>query len=284
MASLLLPGYEVEPTLKVMVGYSRMIDSGATPYRVQSSDNFATLAIYARMSPGDLLRYNFGTSVPREVNWYLRNHVGCKKADWDEKNYVFSDDDDPGVIFVPLRAYKALLEAGYTPRKVVEDENFEVTGRMYGYSQTFSKNCWAAAFGMMLAHKHGHMRLGDLLEKHAGAKWRAKLEDGTGIYTDDVPELASDCGLKPFKSRPKSYDDWLGLVRRKGPLCVGQHAAVGWDHWMVAYGFRKVFPDTRLVVYKEPLTGRSTSDHIENIDQSNRKYSGSEARPAFYHF
>jgi hypothetical protein len=49
--------------------------------------------------PMDLIEYNFKTRNPKEVNWYLRNFVGCKYATQDGKNHVFSDNLNPGYIY-----------------------------------------------------------------------------------------------------------------------------------------------------------------------------------------
>lgn len=45
------------------------------------------------------IRYNFGTDNPYEVNWFLKNYVGCTLQTEDKKNYRFSSKAKPGYIF-----------------------------------------------------------------------------------------------------------------------------------------------------------------------------------------
>lgn len=37
----------------------------------------------------ELTHFNWGTKVPAEINWYLKEHVGCKGVTADGKNYYF---------------------------------------------------------------------------------------------------------------------------------------------------------------------------------------------------
>jgi hypothetical protein len=37
------------------------------------------------------------------VNWYLRRYVGCTKVTADQKNWIFSANADPGIIYTPMR-------------------------------------------------------------------------------------------------------------------------------------------------------------------------------------
>ncbi len=45
----------------------------------------------------DLIYYNFRTSDPREINWFLYHFVGCRHTA-DGKNFTFRNAS-PGVIF-----------------------------------------------------------------------------------------------------------------------------------------------------------------------------------------
>ncbi|MGL4496193.1 MAG: hypothetical protein ACRCUX_10280, partial [Beijerinckiaceae bacterium] len=57
--------------------------------------------------PIDLVRLNFGTTDLAEVNWYLKNYVGCTQTTSDGKNYTFGSlkfsqtNPTKAVIFVP---------------------------------------------------------------------------------------------------------------------------------------------------------------------------------------
>jgi hypothetical protein len=50
--------------------------------------------------PWDIIFFNFQTRVPEEVNYYMAKHIGCTKSK-DTKNYSFSSQDRPGIIYIP---------------------------------------------------------------------------------------------------------------------------------------------------------------------------------------
>lgn len=67
--------------------------TGYYPYFVTSGDNFKNIAVRdGRTDVWDLIRDNFQTEDPEEVNWYLQNFVGCTVTK-DGKNYSFSSTD-----------------------------------------------------------------------------------------------------------------------------------------------------------------------------------------------
>jgi len=62
-------------------------------YFVKNGDSWGNVASRdGWANPTDLCEYNFKTRVPEEINWYLKNFVGCTKSN-DGKNYSFSSDD-----------------------------------------------------------------------------------------------------------------------------------------------------------------------------------------------
>jgi hypothetical protein len=66
---------------------------GYFPYPVQTGDNWENVATRdGRTHVWDLIRDNFKTDDPMEVNWYLQNFVGCTVSK-DGKNYSFSSAD-----------------------------------------------------------------------------------------------------------------------------------------------------------------------------------------------
>ncbi len=73
---------------------------GAFRHRVRSGESWASLSQRDGWGqPIDLVKFNFRTTDPREVNWYLKNFVGCVLETDDGKNYRFSDGAKPGHIF-----------------------------------------------------------------------------------------------------------------------------------------------------------------------------------------
>jgi hypothetical protein len=62
----------------------------AYEYTVKNDDNWWSLARKFRMDDEwQLIEYNFRTRVPEEVNWYLRELVGCWVGTPDGNNYRF---------------------------------------------------------------------------------------------------------------------------------------------------------------------------------------------------
>ena len=52
-------------------------------------ESFYTIAAEKQLDPLDLVEYNFRTRNPKEINWYLRQYVGCFNATRDGQNYTF---------------------------------------------------------------------------------------------------------------------------------------------------------------------------------------------------
>lgn len=66
---------------------------GYYPYFVKTGDNWENVATRdGRTHAWDLIRDNFQTNDPMEVNWYLQNFVGCTVSK-DGKNYSFDSSD-----------------------------------------------------------------------------------------------------------------------------------------------------------------------------------------------
>lgn len=100
--SLLAPGCEKSPA-NPDVSY---VPPNSAPYRVRAADSWWKLADRpevkrAGLSALDLCVFNFRTRNPAEINWFLRNKVGCTQTTADRKNYKFSDDAMPGIVYLP---------------------------------------------------------------------------------------------------------------------------------------------------------------------------------------
>ena len=77
------------------------IPRGGIAYNVQDGDSWKKLAFRWFINVDYLVWFNFQTSNPEEINWYLYRNVGCRKQTGDRKNYEFSSSDKPGVIYRP---------------------------------------------------------------------------------------------------------------------------------------------------------------------------------------
>jgi len=70
-------------------------------HKVQSGESIDSLARGIGMSWQDLSLFNWGTSVPAEINEHLVNDVGCTTLCPDGVNYAFSSSDTPGIMYLP---------------------------------------------------------------------------------------------------------------------------------------------------------------------------------------
>lgn len=68
---------------------------------VGTTDNWWNLAKGHQVRPWEIIEANFETSVPEEVNWYLREYVGCTKLGPRGRNYRF-EGANPGRILMPF--------------------------------------------------------------------------------------------------------------------------------------------------------------------------------------
>jgi len=92
--------YEKKPENLIPRGF---VPPSSRPYKVQTGDSLVKLARLHRMEVWELIYENFRTRKPVEVNWYLKNYVGCTRTTLDKKNYMFSSDASPGIIYLPKR-------------------------------------------------------------------------------------------------------------------------------------------------------------------------------------
>jgi len=73
-------------------------------YRVRDKpeqDTWESVADRFMVDVNELIYFNFLTTQPDEVNWYLRHYVGCNKVSPSGNNWMFSNSANPGFIFIP---------------------------------------------------------------------------------------------------------------------------------------------------------------------------------------
>lgn len=70
-------------------------------HRVRDGESWDSLAARYGVPARDIIMANFKTLVPEEVNWYLRNYVGCNKPTRDGNNWMFSSSAVPGIVQIP---------------------------------------------------------------------------------------------------------------------------------------------------------------------------------------
>lgn len=107
------PGCEKRPATPDLA----YIPAGSYPYNPKPEDSWWTLGEMLKgqghpdfqgdrnASARKLVAFNFKTTSPAEVNWYLYNKVGCRKTTYDKQNYKFSvpESGDPKqTIYLPV--------------------------------------------------------------------------------------------------------------------------------------------------------------------------------------
>jgi hypothetical protein len=157
--------------------------------------DWASAAIsFGIFDPLDLIHFNFLTTNPREVNWYLWKYVGCVNSD-DGKNFTFAGAD-PGVIFLPQHGYTRKTP-GIT---AVEQKAIGALRKVVPYYPDF----WHKGVHLrpkdleILIHKVATNKVDviwDTSIKHAGV-WRFKDSaiylGGTDFNTDDLTTLVHE--------------------------------------------------------------------------------------------
>jgi hypothetical protein len=152
----LKPGNEVEPKL----GFKK--DESYRPaqslvHRLSDGENWEKLAARYKREAKQIMRDNFGTTDPYEVNWYLGRYVKCDKATADRYNWRFSTSSRggggvrPGILYIipnwfaiqdaaRLLARRAIIQwldnAFLGPTMVIGD-SFRLRGRNISWRPTF---------------------------------------------------------------------------------------------------------------------------------------------------
>lgn len=102
------------------------VPNNSIPYRVRDGDSWDSVAKWIGVPVWDLIEFNYPTvaKTPRhqdktaEVNWYLRENVGCNRETVDQKNWMFSSTAKPGLIYLPraprVHMFKIRMLGGYS--------------------------------------------------------------------------------------------------------------------------------------------------------------------------
>jgi len=177
-----------------------------TPYHVRTGDSWKSLAAKVYTDVWNLIEYNFHTRDPDEVNWYLRRNVGCRRTTPDGRNYIFSSEATPGII--------------YLPPPFGAPVNYTVPGVFNILAQPSSMACWATVGAMMLSWRDKRSYSIDTAMAECGPKWEAVFKANTGLAAGDHAAFAKDAGLtsEPLMSYPA--DTWEKMLRASGPLAV----------------------------------------------------------------
>lgn len=159
------------------------------PRRVRDGDDWARIAAQCGMSVNELIEFNFDTTDPYEVNYYLRVNVGCKKPTRDGNNWMFSSADKPGLIYLP---------------------KIWVRMAVPHFQGTLANSCWHDAARMIYQYK----KKADI--HPLAAEWRADA----GLSPNTFIRLAKQVGMRPIQEPPFSFDvqHLADLLTKYGPL------------------------------------------------------------------
>jgi len=83
-------------------------------HKVKTGESLASIAQGNGLPWQDLAEFNWGTSVPDEINDHLRDDVGCRAKTPDGYNYLLRSDDEPGILYIPRPWRRSGLATGQT--------------------------------------------------------------------------------------------------------------------------------------------------------------------------
>lgn len=204
------------------------------PYKVKTGDSWGSIATQFDLMPWTLIEFNFPTVMKtkdfeqkcEEVNWYMRENIGCTKSS-DGKNYSFSSFDQPGLVFIPVIPKPPRIKSYFVPDdlRLVEQPHNNV--------------CWAAAATIMMSwHDSAKYSIREAMEL-AGEEWLDLYKDRKGLPFQPVGRnyrFAKACGMNAAPFPCGDAETWMDVIKSKGPVAVSTYVAGRWDHMLVLYG------------------------------------------------
>lgn len=73
-------------------------------HKVKTDETLDRLARQNGITWQQLATFNWATAVPKEINLALHEYVGCWKKTRDGKNFMFTSQDDPGIVLIPRKS------------------------------------------------------------------------------------------------------------------------------------------------------------------------------------
>src|SRR5262249_52149145 len=94
------------PSKQLPVNYQppnsiRRAVGGASGPPGRLDDTWESVARDYNLDVKQLIRFNFHTDIPEEVNWYLHRNVGCNTPSLTGRNWTFKGAK-PGIIYIPI--------------------------------------------------------------------------------------------------------------------------------------------------------------------------------------
>ena len=94
-------GGESSPARDEPLAGKGLVIAGIEEHKVATGESLQKLADQVGMTWLALAKFNWDTAVPKKINECLHDYVGCTRRTPDGHNYVFDDDDQPGVLYIP---------------------------------------------------------------------------------------------------------------------------------------------------------------------------------------
>jgi hypothetical protein len=232
----------------------KMPPPGGIPHKVIDGDTWGSLAKkFGFSSVWDLIFFNFGTKDPREVNWYLREHIGCNVATPDKKNWRFTSSAWPGKIHIPAWMMP-VTPAPVTPKLPplpVPVAPFVLTYRALGVPHLYQGQtnlCWAHAAAMMLSWRRKQACSIEETMHHAGLgsldqeEWLDLYHDNEGLSPSRQDAFATALGWRSESNACWTPLGWFEKLGSHGPLFLINRPERGF-HAFVLTGI-KAYDDT----------------------------------------
>ncbi len=162
---------------------------------MRDGDTLSSVATKFGITFRELVLFNFQTEVPAEINVKLREQVGCTQRTKDGKNYIFTDEDKPGLLLIPKKPGPVKLKTG-TPNKLqvkdkelvsrVDLETVDELGHRLGNVDLVLKSTASEPDVRVTTDKKGH----GTAESIKPGEYKVQLSDGTPTFLFDAGEKA----------------------------------------------------------------------------------------------
>lgn len=251
-----LPLSQVKAPSKLV--YWPPLDAVST-HRVKDGDNWWSLESQYRLPDAwDLIKYNFRTENPLEVNYYLERYLGCDTITDDEKNYVFSTSANPGVLFLPPWAVltKGIRRVPLLIPRTPALGTYKVPGKVPVLRQPAGSNtCWAYAAAMLMSwHDKTTYTAKEALAKTA-PKWEDRFDRNLDlpVETKEIDFFASACGFTYQTNACFTFSGWLAMLKKCGPVGIIIKTGKKVSHAIVLVGTEK--RDQQWMLIHDPAHG-----------------------------
>lgn len=172
-------------------------------YFVRDGDTLSSVANKFGITFRELVLFNFGTQIPSEINIKLREQVGCTQRTKDGKNYIFSDEDKPGLLLIPRKPGPVKLKTGSANKLVVKDkdivsrielETVDEQGQRLGNVDLVLKSTTGNPDVTLRTNKQGS----GSAENIKPGEYKVLLADGSATFLTDAGKKGEP-GVEPLK-------------------------------------------------------------------------------------